>query len=329
MQPKVSIIIPTYQRAALLPRALKSVLAQTYENWELIVVDDGSTDHTSEIVRQYAERYTNLQYVFQSNQGASAARNRGIDVACGEFVAFLDSDDEYLPDMIERRLSLFQIAPALGLIFTDYSYVDLSGLIRQSALRDFFSIVYEVPRDELRPSSFVLPMGIKDWLGQSYFVSTITGMVRRDVLDNNIRFSCAQDYAEEWHFFSRVAERCRVGFIDEPLAVHHFTRGSITRTEKRNQLGRIKSLEAMLIGIERLTHIQRQKLRLQLSDALSDLGFSNARRGDETNATLCHWKAFLQVPILRNLRRTAQQAFKATVATLESGGLWRKAVGCD
>ncbi|MBI1826376.1 MAG: glycosyltransferase family 2 protein [Planctomycetes bacterium] len=323
----VSIIIPTYQRAALLPRALNSVAAQTNDDWEAIVVDDGSTDDTKEVVRQFASKTGRIRYVHQPNQGASAARNRGIDAASGEFVAFLDSDDEYLPKMIERELSLFRRAPTLGLVFSDYSYVDLDGLLHGSALCDFFPIVHAMPRELIETNSYLFPLGIKDWLGQSYFVSTIAGMVRRDVLGDAIRFSREHGYAEEWLFFGQVAERCQVGFVNESLALHHFTPGSMTRNGEGNHLGRVKSLMGMLNGIDSLTHLQRQKLRLQLSDAFAGMRYTKTRVGNEWNSCVYSWKSFLQSPTLRGLGRSAKQACRAIVASLNGSDCGRSAAG--
>lgn len=102
--PFFSIILPTYNRAHFLPKAIESVLKQTFEDWELIIVDDGSTDNTKEVVAKYND--SRIRYFFQENQERSAARNNGIDQAQGEYICFLDSDDYYLPE----KLSNFKIA---------------------------------------------------------------------------------------------------------------------------------------------------------------------------------------------------------------------------
>jgi glycosyltransferase involved in cell wall biosynthesis len=97
-----SIVIPTYNRAHLILRAIDSVIAQTYENWELIIVDDGSTDNTKQIISLYLEKYSHIRYIYQENSERSAARNKGIQNAVGEYICFLDSDDYYLPERLER-----------------------------------------------------------------------------------------------------------------------------------------------------------------------------------------------------------------------------------
>ena len=103
-QPLVSVIIPTYNRGWILEEAVDSVLAQDFKDYELIVVDDGSTDNTKEILYRYRNEIVVLE---QSNQGVSAARNRGIAASNGKYVAFLDSDDLWLPQKLSRQLAFF------------------------------------------------------------------------------------------------------------------------------------------------------------------------------------------------------------------------------
>jgi glycosyltransferase involved in cell wall biosynthesis len=101
MSPYFSIIIPTYNRAHLISKAIDSVIAQTFENWELIVVDDGSTDNTKELTLSYQEKDLRIQYIYQENSERSAARNKGIEQAKGHYICFLDSDDYYLKERLK------------------------------------------------------------------------------------------------------------------------------------------------------------------------------------------------------------------------------------
>ena len=102
--PQVSVVIPAYNCAAYGGQAVDSVLHQTYTDWEIIVVDDGSQDDTRLILEQYGDR---IRYIYQQNQGVSIARNRGIELARGEFIAFLDADDYFFPDKIAAQIAVF------------------------------------------------------------------------------------------------------------------------------------------------------------------------------------------------------------------------------
>jgi glycosyltransferase involved in cell wall biosynthesis len=119
--PLISVIIPTYQRAHAIGNAIESVYAQTFQDWEIVVVDDGSTDGTEELLKQYAPR---VRYFRQENRGPSAARNYGIREACGEWIAFLDSDDIWLPEKLSRQLELAQADLNIAWVYSDLEYFD-------------------------------------------------------------------------------------------------------------------------------------------------------------------------------------------------------------
>lgn len=119
-KPLVSIVIPTYNYAAYVGRAIGSCLDQSYSNVEIIVVDDGSTDNTADVVEALVRRHPlSLRYVAQPNTGVSAARNKGMEHASGGFIAFLDSDDCLTPDAIETRLKVLIDNPDLGIVLTE------------------------------------------------------------------------------------------------------------------------------------------------------------------------------------------------------------------
>jgi glycosyltransferase involved in cell wall biosynthesis len=123
--PHVSVVIPTYNNVRYLQPALDSVFQQTYPDLEIIVVDDGSTDETPNLLESYANR---LRYISQENQGSAAARNRGIQAANGKLIAFLDSDDYFLlPDKIAQQVACFQANPALGSVQTGWKIVNQLG----------------------------------------------------------------------------------------------------------------------------------------------------------------------------------------------------------
>lgn len=123
--PLVSVVIPTYNRANLLPDAIDSVFAQTYRNWKLIIVDDGSTDDTREVVQRYSCQ--RLRYIHQSQAGVAAARNRGIRVSEGRYIAFLDSDDVWYPNKLTEQIELIRKYPDTGMVGGGCIKVDEHG----------------------------------------------------------------------------------------------------------------------------------------------------------------------------------------------------------
>ncbi|OCP18653.1 MULTISPECIES: glycosyltransferase family A protein [unclassified Ensifer] len=131
--PQVSIIIPTHNRAYCLPRAIRSVLLQTYRDFEIIVVDDGSTDGTERVCLEFAAAGVPLRYIGQTQSGVSAARNRGIALAQSAFVAFLDSDDIWMPHKLHRQMALMTANQNLAMSFTNFFYFSDDGKLRRKS----------------------------------------------------------------------------------------------------------------------------------------------------------------------------------------------------
>lgn len=204
----VSVIIPSYNRAAYLDAAIRSVRDQTCTDYEIIVVDDGSTDDTRAVVAGYGGR---VQYIYQDHRGrCGAARDRGIREATGAFVAFLDSDDLWLPDKLQRQVAHAEQHPELGLIYCDAWYFDDAtgcDLYRwQSRCR--------------------LEQG---WVGpallQNLFILMPAVLIRRAVLE------CVGLFGEwpDVDFLLRVAARYQVGLVADPLARIRIHAGNSSR----------------------------------------------------------------------------------------------------
>src|SRR5919112_6190031 len=121
--PLVTVVIPCYNQAHFLGEAIESVLSQSYRNFEIIVVDDGSTDETSEV----ASRYEEVRLIRQENRGLSGARNTGIRDSQGEFLVFLDADDKLLPGALEAGLRCFEAHPECEFVFGDFRYIGIDG----------------------------------------------------------------------------------------------------------------------------------------------------------------------------------------------------------
>ena len=317
--PNVSVIIPTYNRAQLLPRALDSVVAQSYCDWEIILVDDGSTDDTDAIIHGYTERLGDrFVSIKQENRGSSAARNRGIDAARGRFIAFLDSDDEFLPTKLQRQLALFQRCPSLGFVYSDYAIIDLSGKRQESVFDGKFPRARAVASREVSPGLYVCEGSLFDDLIGGYFIATIVGMVRREVLGSTVRFDPRIAYAEEWLFYLQVAKRCAAGFVDEPLSLHHFVPDSLARSDKhRNTLRFRQVLRAIEESFNDLTYRQRATLDRQLARVCLQLGYDANGLGDLRGSLSYFVEGFGRRPSVSSLIRAATAA----------GRSWRASAG--
>lgn len=196
---KVSVIIPNYNYERYLAETLDSVLAQTYPDIEVIVVDDGSKDGSRAVLEQYRNYIT---AIFQQNSGVSAARNNGVAASSGEFVAFLDADDAWLPKKIEWQVERFWADPELGLVHVGVDEVDADG----------HSLVKRLEGVEGSVGPILLQLKREGVLGGGSGL-----MVPRRVFDEVGGFDTRLSTSADWDLFYRISERYRVGFVPEIL----------------------------------------------------------------------------------------------------------------
>lgn len=200
--PKVSVIIPTYNRAGYLKPAINSVLAQTHQNWELIVVDDGSTDETGEVVGQYCNGNRRIRYIRQPNGGASAARNCGIRAARGNLIAFLDDDDRWETEKLDIQCRFLDEHPEIGWVYSFMTIVNGADGTREVRGRVVGSF-----REMFR----------------GYFVGPQTVMVRKDCFEQVGLFNVAPQIqgCEDTDIFLRLAKHCSFACVAKPLTTRH------------------------------------------------------------------------------------------------------------
>ena len=208
--PEVSVIIPTYNRARVLRRGVESVLAQTYQDFEVIVVDDASSDDTQDVLLKITDPRLRL-IRHETNRGATAARNSGIEVATGVFVAFQDSDDEWLPEKLAKQMALFQANPSASVVY--------SGMLRNEA----DGTVY-IPGPQIRTREGDL----LDSLLYENFVGTPSMVVRRECLEETGGFLEDLPRFQDWELVIRLAKRYPLHLVDEPLVIVHATPENIS-----------------------------------------------------------------------------------------------------
>lgn len=235
--PKVSVVIPTYNNALYIVEAVESVLNQTFKDFEIIVVDDGSKDNTKEVLKPYIDKDL-IRYKYQDNQGPGVARNTGILSAKGDYIAFLDSDDTLTKDSLERRLSLIESEPDLGLVFSD-NFGQLKGSEKVELYRRIFSKY--ISRFMVRTSKGIIFNGpIKDTSEVAFYIHTITVLVKKQVFQEVGLFRTDIIRAEDTDMWLRIATKYKIGYIDSPLAQYNHFRGHLTTAEPLHYcLGRI------------------------------------------------------------------------------------------
>lgn len=205
--PKVSVIIPTYNRADFLPKTIASVLNQTFDDFELVVVDDGSTDNTRQVVERFRDR--RIRYVFQHNQGTSGALNTGLEASTGQYIVWLGSDDTYEAEYVEAHLAFLEERPDIGLVGSGMQLVDEDGN----------SISIGQPW-EMHPS-----LDLDTWLYHCPIGAAM--MVRRIWLDRIGGFDANLRLVEDWDLYLRLAHAgCKMAWLERALYRALFHSGS-------------------------------------------------------------------------------------------------------
>lgn len=209
---KVSVIMPVYNREKYIGCAIESVLRQTYADFELLVIDDGSTDHTGEVVA--ACRDPRVKYFKRQHSGISAAMNHGLRVASGRYIARLDSDDIWLPEMLASQIGILEREPETGVVYAKAQQIDENGN-RMTEVRG---------REPHLPDDSLMSMLFED------FTCNITVVSRRHCLDLAGLFDTSLHGNEDWDMWLRVARHCTFKFNDKILAFFRSHAGNITKS---------------------------------------------------------------------------------------------------
>ena len=236
----VSVIVPTYNRAYCISRAIDSVRAQTHQNWELLLVDDGSTDDTAALIASTYGDDPRIRYLHQRNAGVSAARNAGIRASKGDYVALLDSDDVWKPWKLETQLACFRTFPEVGMVWTNFEAVDATGKVvnqrylttMYEAYRFFpsFDGLFEHSRalSQVAESAGEPEAGARVYVGNIYkqmlrgsLVHTSTVMLSRDRIAKVKEFNESLTLSgEDYDFHFRTCKWGDVCFVDAPSTVY-------------------------------------------------------------------------------------------------------------
>ena len=252
----VSVIIPTYNTAMYICDAIDSVLMQTYTEYEIIIVDDGSTDNTRDLLNQkYA---SSISYHYKCHEGVSAARNFGIKLAKGEYIAFLDADDIWIDSKLEKQVHHFISNPQVMMIFTENDFFDNNGMKKSNYNK--------------RQSIFAENI-VQNIFNYSY-IGTPTVMVRSLVFDSVGFFDETISAAEDVNMWMRIAAKYPIDMLDESLVGVRITTGSLSRDPLNlftGVLGNIELLKNKYMDV--YSKIDKTSIHRKYASAYYDLGY--------------------------------------------------------
>lgn len=271
---RVSVLISTYNCAKYLPEAIDSALNQTYQNFEIILIDDGSTDHTRAIVEEYQKRYPEkIRYIYQENQGLAIARNTGIKAAQSDYLALLDADDIWCPERLKKGMETIESNPGIGLVHANITRIDENGMTLSTPIRDLKYLTG--------------PMFENIFLRKAD-ISCPTVLFRKACCDDVGLFDphLARLGCEDRELWLRIARKFKIVYIDQIFALYRMRLNSMSNNQQ-------KMLKARLYVVDKFSPSEENdRLRcLALAKIYRDLGDEHLFRQQFEHAKEQYWKS--------------------------------------
>lgn len=223
--PKVSVIIPAYNAEKFIEETLQSVLNQSFQDFELIVLNDGSKDKTPEIVQEFCNKDIRIKLINKANTGVSDTRNLGIELAQGEYIAFLDADDLYLPTYLEKKVKFLENNLDYHFVYSDYLHIDKEG--------NNLCIISNLLSKNILKS-------ILEWKGID---TPVTLMMRKACKEKKINFSKDLSTLADKHFSAQLAYHFKGYRISEPLWKYRILTNSMSKSLLVHEKDSLKSIE--------------------------------------------------------------------------------------
>jgi glycosyltransferase involved in cell wall biosynthesis len=296
MTPQISVIIPSYNYGRYIGGTIESVLRQTFADWELLIIDDGSTDQTRDVVQPYLDD-ERVSFHPIDHGGVSAAKNAGIQMARGAFVAILDADDRWLPTKLEKQLSLFGSRPELGVVYSRRLLIDAQG----------------------RPLQYTQPTlyrgNILEAIFQTNFVCQSTAMIRRDVFEDVGLFDERYPPVEDYDLWLRIARWYPFDYVDEPLVEYRVGHASLSTRYADRLLIALEIMERFLSDQRGRELISPATVRTAKAETLCHLSLAkrpysslaalrfNLKGLAASPGYLPAWKALASLPLPERGRR--------------------------
>jgi len=349
--PLVSVVVPTFNRAHVLPRAVASALAQTHQNVQVVIADDGSSDGTCELVARLWANEPRVEYYYQENNGVSAARNLGFAHSRGEFVALLDSDDEWMPWKLELQLAALRAYPEAGMIWTDMRAIGIDGHeVTPRYLRTMYSAWDQAKAETLFTSSMkvadLAPAELRDVVGDTRLYSgdiysqmvlgnlvhTSTVLIRRERLTAVGTFDEALYPAgEDYDFHLRTCSFGPVAFMD--LSTINYEIGGADALSRQSEVLAINFLKVVKRTLKRdraRINLSNSQIHWVLADAEGWVGgamLENRHRGARRHLLMSLRHRPVQPRVARQLAKSMvpagvrDQVRKAYLAVFAALGL--------
>lgn len=226
--PLISIIMPTYNRANIVSQAVDSVIQQTYNNWELIIVNDGSTDNTKEVINPYLND-TRIKTVNKENGGINSARNTGLDISSGNFIAFLDDDDIWTKEKLEKQIDIFLKPPNknIGLVYSDsmYFFNDINNNIKRKFTNYF---------PELTPYELLVTTN---------FICFSSTMLKRECFEISGKFDTTFKTCADWEYLLRVLDKYEMYKLEKCLVYYRVHKDNISKNDRLMALNETKLIK--------------------------------------------------------------------------------------
>lgn len=288
---RVSVVIPAYNAARFLPEAVESVRKQTPLVHEVIIVDDGSTDDTEQVVARQGQ---DIKYVRQQNAGPSAARNLGIAIASGSLVAFLDADDVWTEDKMHEQLAVFQANPDVGLVASDMAETDTGGeIIRPSVLAahgllSFFQALNGAP----------VPQAVRR-LAEKNFIPTGTVIAKKNLLVELGGFQPDIRYGEDLDLWARIAARAPIACLPRVHMLRRQHGANATQATAPMLRDLVKVMQNLRAACSTELLAQGADPDAYVARALFDLGYWNFTTDEFETARIAFDQSLLANPSLR------------------------------
>ena len=283
--PKISVIIPVYNCERFVAETLDSVIAQSCQDWEIVMVDDGSTDRSKDIIQGYQEKFPEkIKYYYQDNAGVAAARNTALKYAQGEYVAFLDADDLWCPQKLQKQINVLDTNSGIGFVYTDNEFVDENGQFIENYTR----------KVKLISGNILLELYC------DFFLMIPSVMVRRSCLNVVGSFDENLKVGEDYDFLLRLAKDFKVEVIKEKLWKRRVCEAS---TSRRNHVGNAETdIQTLLRFKEKnsdFAYVNRIPIKKRLAEYYFTAGYRALEVGHNGLAFKYFIRSVLLVPTIK------------------------------